>query len=166
MRWLFNFFRKSSNSIDAINSDLKFFHGHDLSIWNYLGLTELKYTFDNGNTASRAFVYYFCDKEDFAKRSFHLSDNNFKDHPMVGRYILPWSAGDHEFYYPVTCIPSSWLKTYMGQHYAQSWSTEKKWHLTDEAKHEYAMHQQALTKHKEGVIEVVNNVIKVDFKNE
>lgn len=114
-------------------------HGRDLSIWNYLGFTNIP----KGSISCR--IHFFVLRDNDKMRDFHLETpflKEFRDHPWISNVHL-WKANQipHRF------IVSTWPSNYMlskSQSDGYDWDNDKK--------------EWIVTRNTEG------NVVSLDFK--
>lgn len=147
----------------------EFLHGHDLSLWTYLGIVTLKYD------STEHPVFLFVSNTNLKKRSYIVkgpwADQVKKYHNYVLKYLDPWMHGENEIY-SFMDQPSNALKQWMLDYHGHVWDHEIKWWVTNEQARYHAAQKKEERNRKENPPEVIANndpvVIQVNFgkKNE
>jgi hypothetical protein len=141
----------------------KTFHGFDLTVWDYLGSTEIKF-----NKVPIP-IYFFWKKETHERAYTVTGHSKFflnevtKIHPFVINECELWRIGESVVYTSIH-RPSIFFKEWIFSEYNYVWSTEKSWWVcaTDADKYKRSVAQ---TQKETPKIVTDNNVLTVDFKN-
>lgn len=159
---MFDFLRRKKNKIVDGRVEKQILHGHDLSVWAYLGFLELKLNNDPHPT------FLFCKKDDHSKRSYsiHGDTGNYvkRHHTYVAKYLETWKNGEKDIYTYVR-TPSKWLEDYMLLNYRATWdSSTDWWKTTESSKYDSAKVNQEKKKESESEIKKVDgNVVALSF---
>lgn len=106
-------------------------YGHDLSVWNYLGIGEISFG-ENDDILYKAQVFYFEDKLIPENRSIHLvcqekARNSFiNNHEYYITCVVPWLAGEDQKFSFINFRPSNYLEKYMQETYSEKWNDSTK----------------------------------------
>lgn len=148
-----------------------FLHGFDLREWNYLGYSEIFYTFDNyPDTKYAANVFFFILKNDDKVRQYtirhHHKNSNFEfhNHMWINTIAAPWRANQVSWWDPIRSCPSKHTKDRMLLDHDCVWDQNTNWWIraTEAEKYNASMKKQRKPKSKE-TTKVEENVVKVDF---
>ncbi len=151
---------------DHFVADSSKLHGHDMSVWHYLGQVNLGY----GEVDHPTFM--FCRKDNTDIRSYTITGYQVEEvrryHGYVTKHLEPWRFGEAEVYFYVKDLPSNWLKNYMIKEFGCSWDVGKKWWVPTTEAHKYLKatedQKKKDTEPKEKTTETDGNVVKVNFK--
>lgn len=159
------------SSPPVIKSPPKMLHGFDLSIWEYIGYSDIKYIDTEGNTTSSCCVFCFCRKNDYSIRDYKLQYTSFKYHTWVLKEADLWKANLRELYSCINKEPSVFLKKYMEEKYKNWWNPETNWWTNEEnAKYQHAKkEQQSNFKTKNSPLTDIKeegNIVTVNFDKE
>lgn len=154
MFWLFTKNKKRKlDTPEVYTSDKVVLHGHDLSKWNYLGVTECSYVGENGKITSSYPIFFFVDKKNEKKRSFYVAtDLEYvkNNHTYITKYVKPWAAGESEIWRLIAnkrSEPSDYLREYMADKFGTVWDVSThRWVPSNDAKYTAAKKKQTSTK--------------------
>lgn len=172
---MFSWLRRKPNLVPAIasvsNEQNHYLHGYDLREWDYLGYSDVFYTYDNyPDNKYIANVFFFILKSDDKVRQYTIKHHHkgnpfdFYSHTWVTTIAAPWRANQSPWWDPVKTWPSKYTKDRMLLDHDCVWSTDKHWWIraTEQEKYNESMKKQRKPKSKK-TTEVEENVVKVDF---
>lgn len=149
----------------TLNDDTPYLHGVNLNEWNYLGYTQIAFSYNKIN----ADLYFFENIKNSTKRKFVIKSFNdekrFAKHAYITQCVSLWLIGEFEWYDIIRNHPSKYTKRRMLAEYNSVWSKEELWWVaaSDAAKYDAAVTSNNTTNTTLPKIEVDNNVLKVDF---
>lgn len=157
LEWIFG----KQNNLD----DSKYMFGVDLDEWWYLGRTDLKIGSIEGN------VHFFCSRQNSDYRKFVITTisgyrKDFDLHPWVSKFAEPWRHCQFPLYAIINDFPSPYLCDHMLQEFGASWTKTGKrywWVQTEDSLYKRATMTVPKKETSNGVTEIVDNVVKVDF---
>jgi len=161
LSWLKTLFSKNTK----YEEEDTYLIGVNLSKWEYLGYTEIKFHNEEKIITSKAIIYCFVSKKT-NKRKIVLKafNDNFEFHPWYLKYGLIWQSGEWEIYKIVETLPSDYLKKYMLETYSVIWSKDESWWISnDKSKYEAAKIKQG---NKQPITEIKDNIVIVKFNKD
>lgn len=148
-----------------------FLHGFDMREWNYLGYSEISYTYDaDKNSRYSANVYFFSLKTDDKVRNYTIRHHhtstalNFGNHIWVTSVADPWKANQTPWYDPIKTWTSKYTRDRMLLDFDCVWDEKNNWWIraTEQEKYNESMKKQRKTKKEANTI-ITENIVKVDF---
>lgn len=140
-------------------------HGYDLRKWDYLGCSEVFFTYDaEMQSKYTANIYFFMLKGNDNVRSYtilhhHGKMYDYEKHSWVSGNADPWRANELEWYIPINLKPSEYTKQRMMTEFNSRWDPNVSWWVSAEKTN----YQAPPKRKKKTETEVKENVVKVDF---